>query len=497
MSLAQGARRRITMGFHSHRGGSFSAMAVVLLAGVAQAQWVGPTGAGNRIDYTSGNVFVGNAAFFNSAVRSDVVDDGSNGRVISFHAFAGTPANGVRTTAIWGETNNPVGRALQGFNFATTGNGTGIWAESASVNGAGIFAQATSTSGLCHGGYFYNASTSGVGVAAVAGAATGTPYGLYASCSSSSGYSGFFLGGRNYFEGNVGIGDSNPAYPLTVAGGSSGFVVRASNSSTNNGSSIGTQGALAGVVTPTSPGGFSAGVWGINNGTSGIGIGIAGYQAGSGFGVFGNVQDQVNGFAGYFQGKVNVTGTLSKGGGSFKIDHPLDPENKYLFHSFVESPDMMNIYNGTITTDTEGYATITMPAWFDALNRDFRYQLTVVDESDSNWTMAKVVRKLKDNTFTIRTSSPNTEVSWQVTGIRHDAFANQNRIPVEVEKESYNKGLYLHPTAFGKPETQRVDYQHGTGVTQDTTPAMAPHVVPPKEMFRNEPPLKPAIYGER
>lgn len=49
-------------------------------------------------------------------------------------------------------------------------------------------------------------------------------------------------------------------------------------------------------------------------------------------------------------GNVAVQNTLSKGGGSFKIDHPLDPENKYLYHSFVESPDMMNVYNGNITT---------------------------------------------------------------------------------------------------------------------------------------------------
>src|SRR5262245_7688863 len=40
------------------------------------------------------------------------------------------------------------------------------------------------------------------------------------------------------------------------------------------------------------------------------------------------------------QGNLDVIGNVSKGGGSFKIDHPLDPENKFLFHSFVESPDM-------------------------------------------------------------------------------------------------------------------------------------------------------------
>lgn len=65
---------------------------------------------------------------------------------------------------------------------------------------------------------------------------------------------------------------------------------------------------------------------------------------------------KAGGFAGFFLGDVDVDGDLSKAGGSFKIDHPLDPANKYLYHSFVESPDMMNIYNGNVTTDAEGKA---------------------------------------------------------------------------------------------------------------------------------------------
>src|SRR6202023_673525 len=86
-------------------------------------------------------------------------------------------------------------------------------------------------------------------------------------------------------------------------------------------------------------------------------------------------------YAGYFAGNANVTGNLSVGGtlskaaGSFKIDHPLDPENKYLYHSFVESPDMMNIYNGNVVLDANGQAIVQMPDWFEALNQDFRYQL--------------------------------------------------------------------------------------------------------------------------
>ena len=151
-------------------------------------------------------------------------------------------------------------------------------------------------------------------------------------------------------------------------------------------------------------------------------------------------------------GNVSVTNTLSKGGGSFKIDHPLDPENKYLYHSFVESPDMMNVYNGNITTDASGTAVVAMPEWFDALNRDFRYQLTVIGE----FAQAIVGEKMRRNKFTIKTDKPNVEVSWQVTGIRKDAWANQNRIPVEEAKAAEDRGHYLHPAAFGRKQAESI-----------------------------------------
>jgi hypothetical protein len=143
-------------------------------------------------------------------------------------------------------------------------------------------------------------------------------------------------------------------------------------------------------------------------------------------------------------GNANVSGTLTKGAGSFKIDHPLDPANKYLYHSFVESPDMMNIYNGNVITDKHGLATVILPQYFSALNRDFRYQLTVVGQ----FAQAIIARKVVDNRFVIRTDKPQVEVSWQVTGIRQDAYANAHRIPVEVDKPRQEQGHYLHPELF-------------------------------------------------
>jgi hypothetical protein len=181
----------------------------------------------------------------------------------------------------------------------------------------------------------------------------------------------------------------------------------------------------------------------------------AGNVAGNGITARGGQgQGGTDGLAGEFQGDVDVGGNLSKTSGSFKIDHPLDPANKYLYHSFVESPDMMNIYNGNVTTDASGEATITLPDWFEALNRDFRYQLTVIGQ----FAQAIVSSKLKGNRFTIRTSAPAIEVSWQITGIRQDAWANAHRIPVEQDKPERERGYYLHPSLFNQPEEKGVEW---------------------------------------
>jgi hypothetical protein len=153
-------------------------------------------------------------------------------------------------------------------------------------------------------------------------------------------------------------------------------------------------------------------------------------------------------------GDVSVSGNLSKGGGSFKIDHPLDPANKYLYHSFVESPDMKNVYDGNVTTDQNGEAIVTLPDYFEALNRDFRYQLTVIGQ----FAQAIVASKINGNRFTIKTDRPGVEVSWQVTGIRQDAYANKHRIPVEEQKSERERGYYLHPEVFNQPEEKSVEW---------------------------------------
>lgn len=148
-----------------------------------------------------------------------------------------------------------------------------------------------------------------------------------------------------------------------------------------------------------------------------------------------------------------MIGSITKGSGTFEIDHPLDPANKYLYHSFVESPDMMNIYNGNVTTDANGIATVTMPDYFQALNKDFRYQLTAI----GTFAQAIVSKEMNKNTFEIKTNQPNVKISWQVTGVRQDAYANAHRVVPEVEKESFNRGKYLYPKELGMPADLKIN----------------------------------------
>ena len=194
----------------------------------------------------------------------------------------------------------------------------------------------------------------------------------------------------------------------------------------------------------------------------------------TGTAVFGGSLNVAPSWAGFFDGDVNVTGTLTKAAGAFRIDHPLDPENKYLSHSFVESPDMKNIYDGVAVFDAAGEAIVTLPDWFEALNEDFRYQLTPMGAAFVPY----VAEEIAGNQFKIGGGIAGRKVSWQVTGIRHDAYANAHRIQVEELKPDATVGTYLHPDAFGQP------VERGRSAIDDSRamPRTAPRrELPPRE----------------
>ncbi|MCK4680225.1 hypothetical protein KAT82_03815, partial [bacterium] len=203
-------------------------------------------------------------------------------------------------------------------------------------------------------------------------------------------------------------------------------------------------------------GDFYRGVYGRVTGGTGDNIGIYGTATGDGtnYGVYG-VATVGTGYAGYFVGNAHVTGTFTAGVKSFKIDHPLDPANKYLVHSCVESDEMMNIYNGNVTLDARGEASVEMPDWFEALNQDFRYQLTAIGAPGPNLYVAE---EISGNRFLLAGGEPGMKVSWQVTGVRHDPLAVASRMLVEQDKPANEVGKYMHPEAYGMPVTAGVDY---------------------------------------
>ena len=121
----------------------------------------------------------------------------------------------------------------------------------------------------------------------------------------------------------------------------------------------------------------------------------------------------------------------------------------------LTSPDMMNVYNGNVVTDKNGKATVVLPEYFEALNSDFRYQLTVI----GRFAQAIVASEISHIQFSIRTDKPKVKVSWQVTGIRQDAYANAHRIQVEEDKPQQEQGRYLPPELFGALPEQAVGYQ--------------------------------------
>lgn len=310
--------------------------------------------------------------------------------------------NSVNTWAIRGEgqwggvyalTFGTGSDAIRGENSATSGASWGVVGTSASPTGRGVAGFNSAATGNAEGVFGTTSSTGGRGVSGVASATSGATYGVYGQ-----------------------------------------------SSSANNGAGVRGQGPYVGV-------------WGAATSTSGINWGVYGASSSSsGYGGYFTVP--AGGVAGRFIGNVQISGSLSKSSGSFVIDHPLDPENKYLYHSFVESPDMMNVYNGVASLDADGAAWVELPAYFEALNRDYRYQLTPIGGPGPN---LHIAQEVQDNRFQIAGGSPSQRVSWQVTGIRQDPYALANPIVVEVNKPAGEQGTLLHPEAHGRNSSHGLD----------------------------------------
>ncbi len=243
--------------------------------------------------------------------------------------------------------------------------------------------------------------------------------------------------------GLEGVANSGGSSAGVVGIGASGFgIYGASNKVAILGNSADGRGVEGDSTNSLGIAGFSTnyiGVFGRSDNASGVGV--YGYNS-------------AGGYAGYFNGNVRITGSCcAAAAGTYQIDNPADPANQILSHAAVESSDMKNIYDGVAVLDAQGAAVVQLPDWFEALNQDFRYQLTCI----GGFAPVYVDQEIKNNRFSIAGGKPGMKVSWQVTGIRHDAYAQAHPMQVEQAKPPQQRGKYLHPLEHGQPAALGID----------------------------------------
>jgi trimeric autotransporter adhesin len=384
------------------------------------------------------------------------VNSGDNGpgvKATGGTSGAAKPGDGVIATG--GNYNGP-NNALSGGSgvLATGGNGKFGGSGVEAKGGTGSLNTPGGTGVLGTGG---NASGSVNGGAGVRGVGGMSPAGLGGTGVSAGGANGELLGGfgldANGGRSNGGTGGAG----IRSFGGGGGF--------TGNAIGNGGQGVIA--------------VGGEANGagkTGGDGLVARGGQG---------MDGATPGRAGVFNGDVQINGALNVSGTkNFKIDHPLDPANKYLYHAAIESSEILNVYSGNVKTDKKGEAIVTLPDWFEALNKDFRYQLTPIGAPAQGLYIAE---KVYQNRFKIAGAKPHMEISWQVTSIRNDAATRQLTFKVEEEKPVHERGTYLSPEAYGEPKEKGIKWARNPERMDETQPMRAkqPEVSKPKAQGRD------------
>ena len=391
-------------------------------------------------------------------------------------ALAATVIGGASRTGaaagsslIIGSTSNNAGTSNTSLTTSSTGTALLV-----TQNGTGTALRGSAVGSNSIAGFF--TANNGTGISGVTGRSSS--YGVFGQNNGAAGTGGAIRADGNQNHGLVGTSDNADRNGVKGQAPGTGVYGEATSGS----------GETAGVFGVAYSDGVSAGVLGLGTvnasgvkgtadavgvlgqSTDGIGvvgssnnIGVIGYSVSeealygsstSGFAVYGSTS---TGTAGWFDGAVHVSGLLTKAGGGFKIDHPLDPATRYLIHSFVESPDMKNVYDGVVTLDPNGEAMVELPGYFEALNRDTRVQLTAVGSPAPD---LHVKTKVAKGRFRIAGGTAGQEVCWQVTGIRQDAFAEANPIVVEEAKPAAERGLYLHPDLHGQPEEKGLEWRH-------------------------------------
>jgi hypothetical protein len=367
----------------------------------------------------------------------------------------GFAAAGTATTyGVAGEVESTSGVGVGGFALATTGTNFGVLGSSSSPNGTGVYGASPN---LGVEGAGYNIGAYGVGrSASVEGEGIG-PDGVW-------GLWGDTGGGPELFAGVLGTAD-NAVSGLFVNASTGSPTLAIENDDMHLGDEVFSAvmagvGATATIGDPGCNTGFialqlgPAGMANCNNYTLTGGVNGDTYinaQTGSGVHIRINSVEQLEATS----GNINISGNLTVSGTkNFRIDHPLDPANKFLFHAAIESSEVLNLYSGNVVLDVSGEAIVQLPEWFEVINKDFRYQLTSIGAPGRDLYVAEEV---SGGHFKIAGGKPGGKVSWQVSGVRNDAWEKAHPMVVEADKGS-KRGQYLTPELYGAPETARIGY---------------------------------------
>lgn len=341
-------------------------------------------------------------------------------------------------SGVWGQSDSGHGVAGTSYsgNGVQAGSVTGIGAvgtSDTSTGVVGISAQETGVYGRSDnvGGYGVhgeNTARNGVGIRGSAAGSLGV--GVLGHNSGGAGVQGL-----SSDEAAV-VGISDRSYGVEGASAGSGF-------SGVTGSALGGFGVVGYSADPNFAGvqGIAASGTGVEGASDNVGV-MATNNVSAATAWLGTRSN-----AGDFHGNVWVSGNLHKAGGGFRIDHPLDPSEQYLSHSFVESSERKNVYDGRVDLDGQGRATIVLPDWLSAVNQEFRYQLTAMHAASPNLHVSK---ELTDGRFEIAGGTPGSAVCWQLTGIRKDRWALANPMNVESPKSSEERGYYVNADVYGE-----------------------------------------------
>lgn len=409
----------------------------------------------------------------------------------------------AQATGGWFEATGTAGTGLFGVASASDGMTYGVQGRSDSLQGTGVYGIATNAGGFTFGGRFESASAFGVGVRGVATHGTGVTYGGRFESNSTAGVGliGFATATSGETEGVFGRSDSTDGrgvYGLADAPTGSTYGGRfESNSTSGNG--------VFGLATAAS--GNTFGVMGGSDSTSGRGVygyasadtgntigglftcrstsgqavvGWANAESGSTYGVVGMRSSMTGiGYAVYAEGDLGASGFKS-----FRVDHPDDPENKYLLHYSAESPEVINIYSETVTLDDRGEAEVELPHYFAKINTRPRYQLTAVGMPMPNLHVAEKIdakvlaageratahEPAPRCTFRIAGGAPGGEVSWEVKAVRNDLWMRSRAVSVEIEKQGRERGKYQHPELYGQPREKGMNYHEDREVPPTADP---------------------------